>query len=126
MPGAIGCLVHRDGVPVRQPDVDVAAVPACRYVDTGTRGGAYAVAAVATMEQIGPLSAEAHARPLGAQARPLEAQAGPIVSGGGVNLAVDTQRVTRTLPRPWRPMIGSEHLSHLLNTEHTGGRPIGA
>ena len=29
------------------------------------------------------------------------------------------------LPRPWRPMIGSEHLSHMLSTDTTGGRVVG-
>jgi xylan 1,4-beta-xylosidase len=29
------------------------------------------------------------------------------------------------LPRPWRDCIGSEHLSHLLCDDRTGGRPIG-
>lgn len=43
-----------------------------------------------------------------------------------VALTVDSGSVTGPLHRPWRPMIGSEHLSHLLSTERTGGRPIGA
>lgn len=113
VPGAIGYLVHRDGTPVTQPDVDVAAVPACRYVDTGRPGAAYAVAAVSAMESVGPLSDTVHAKPLE-------------TGGAPVTVEVDTATVTRTLPRPWRPMIGSEHLSHLLSTERTGGRPIGA
>jgi xylan 1,4-beta-xylosidase len=38
---------------------------------------------------------------------------------------VDAGRPTGPLPRPWRPMIGSEHLSHLLSLERTGGQVIG-
>ena len=38
---------------------------------------------------------------------------------------VDAARPAGPLHRPWRPMIGSEHLSHLLSTDRTGGRPIG-
>jgi xylan 1,4-beta-xylosidase len=33
--------------------------------------------------------------------------------------------ITRDLPRPWEPMIGSEHLSHLLRRDRLGGRVIG-
>jgi len=34
--------------------------------------------------------------------------------------------VVRELPRPWRPMIGSEHLSLLLSEETVGGQSISA
>jgi xylan 1,4-beta-xylosidase len=120
--GAIGYLVHRaearDGPyePVRQPDVDVPAVPSPRYTDTvaaGTRW--YAVAAIATMEVTGPLSAPVAAAPLS-----------PTGMVPEVTVAVDAGRMTRPLPRPWRPMVGSEHLSHLLSSDTTGGRAIGA
>ncbi|TMR96141.1 GH39 family glycosyl hydrolase [Nonomuraea basaltis] len=111
VPGAIGYLVHRDGVPVGQPDVDVPAVPSCRYVDTGHGAAAYAVAAVSAMDAAGPLSPAVHAGPAG-------------VSEGAC-VRVDARRVTRELPRPWAYMVGSEHLSYLLNTGETGGRPIG-
>ncbi|WP_188187890.1 GH39 family glycosyl hydrolase [Nonomuraea sp. SYSU D8015] len=112
VPGAIGYLVHRDGVPVGQPDVDVPAVPSCRYVDTGYGPAAYAVAALSAMDAIGPLSAAVHAA--------------PAATRGEVSLRVDASRVTRPLPRPWTSMVGSEHLSYLLETGETGGRPIGA
>lgn len=120
--GAIGYLVHRadapDGPyePIRQPDVDVPAVPSPAYTDVGLSGTRwYAVAAIATMEVIGPLSAPVAAASL--------ASAGTVPEA---TVTVDAGRVTRPLPRPWRPMIGSEHLSHLLCPETSGGRPIGA
>ena len=43
---------------------------------------------------------------------------------GGAS-TVDAGDELGELPRPWRPMIGSEHLSHLLSTDTTGGRVIG-
>ncbi|MGW0805976.1 GH39 family glycosyl hydrolase [Nonomuraea sp. NPDC002799] len=113
VPGAIGYLVHRDGAPAVQPDVDVPAVPSCRYVDTGHGAAAYTVAALAGTDLAGPLSAEVRAEPL------------PAGGPAAVSVRVDAGRVTRALPRPWAYMVGSEHLSHLLSTDETGGRPIG-
>ncbi|MFG1707756.1 hypothetical protein ACFLIM_31580 [Nonomuraea sp. M3C6] len=113
VPGAIGYLVHRDGAPAGQPDVDVPAVPSCRFVDTGHGAAAYSVAAVSAMDHMGPLSEEIRSAPLPS-------------SGGSVSVHVDARRVTRELPRPWAYMVGSEHLSYLLNTGESGGRPIGA
>ncbi|ALG10992.1 GH39 family glycosyl hydrolase [Kibdelosporangium phytohabitans] len=43
-----------------------------------------------------------------------------------MDFTVAADEVAGVLPRPWRPMIGAEHLSHLLSTDTTGGRPIGA
>ncbi|MGW4959983.1 GH39 family glycosyl hydrolase [Nonomuraea sp. NPDC004186] len=111
VPGAIGYVVHRDGSPATPPDVDVPAVPSCRYVDTGHGAASYQVAAVAAVDHAGPLS-----EPV--QAAPLEGPA-------GLSVHVDAGRVTRELPRPWAYMVGSEHLSHLLSTDESGGRPIG-
>ncbi|MFG1943222.1 glycosyl hydrolase [Nonomuraea sp. NPDC048826] len=115
VPGAIGYLVTRDGVPVPPPDVDVPAVPSCRYVDTGTGEAAYTVAALATMENRGPACPPVTAAP---------------APGGGapprVEVAVDAGTATGPTARPWQPMIGSEHLSHLLSEDESGGRPIGA
>ncbi|MDX3106534.1 GH39 family glycosyl hydrolase [Nonomuraea angiospora] len=111
VPGAIGYAVYRDGAPATPPDVDVPAVPACRYVDTGHGAASYQVAAVAAADHAGPLS-----EPV--QAAPLEGPA-------GMSVHVDAGRVTRELPRPWTSMVGSEHLSHLLSTDESGGRPIG-
>ncbi|MBE1585200.1 hypothetical protein ACFPOI_49110 [Nonomuraea angiospora] len=111
VPGAIGYAVYRDGAPATPPDVDVPAVPSCRYVDTGHGAASYQVAAVAAADHAGPLS-----EPV--QAAPLEGPA-------GMSVHVDAGRVTRELPRPWTYMVGSEHLSHLLSTDESGGRPIG-
>ncbi len=120
--GAIGYLVHRSAAadgpfePIRQDDVDVPAVPGRGYTDTGTDGAHwYAVAAISTMDAIGPLSEPVPAAPLGVK------DAAPEVT-----VSVDAGRVTRKLPRPWRHMIGSEHLSYMLSTDTSGGRPIGA
>ncbi|MFC6344672.1 glycosyl hydrolase, partial [Nocardioides hankookensis] len=38
---------------------------------------------------------------------------------------MDTDSDLGELDRPWRPMIGSEHLSHALSTDTTGGRVVG-
>lgn len=110
VPGAIGYLVHRDGSPITQRDVDVPAVPSCRFVDTGP-GGSYAVAAIAAMDVAGPLSAAV--------------AASASDSPGAVSVRVSAEE-TGPVHRPWQYMIGSEHLSHLLSQEQTGGRPIGA
>ncbi|SDM38492.1 GH39 family glycosyl hydrolase [Nonomuraea jiangxiensis] len=116
VPGAIGYLVHRDGAPAAQPDVDVPAVPSCRFVDTGHGAAAYSVAAVSAMDHVGPLSPEVHAEPL---------PAAPGAPASSVSVRVDARRVTGEPARPWAYMVGSEHLSHLLSTDETGGRPIG-
>ena len=72
------------------------------------------------------------ARELASAREPVSAQAiasaqeRPGAPPARVAIEVDAGDVTGPLPRPWRPMIGSEHLSHLLNKDTTGGRPIGA
>ncbi|MCP2341734.1 GH39 family glycosyl hydrolase [Actinomadura rupiterrae] len=115
LPDAIGYLAHRDGTPIEQKDVDVPAVPGTRYVHTGAEaGGAYTVAAIAGMGLVGPASAPVTAHPLPAAPAPPP-----------VTVAVGADPVGE-VARPWTPMIGSEHLSHLLSTATTGGRPIGA
>jgi xylan 1,4-beta-xylosidase len=38
---------------------------------------------------------------------------------------VSTRQVTRPLPRPWRPVIGSEHLALLLRGKGPGGSHVG-
>ncbi|WP_336215200.1 GH39 family glycosyl hydrolase [Nonomuraea sp. LPB2021202275-12-8] len=113
VPGAAGYLVSRDGRPADQPDVDVTAVPACRYVDTGHGPAAYTVAALTSMETPGPASPPVTAAP-GEGHLPATAE-----------VRVDARTVTRPLPRPWTAMVGAEHLSHLLSQDRTGGRPIG-
>ena len=42
-----------------------------------------------------------------------------------MEVRVDAATVVAELPRPWRMMIGSEHLSHALSTDTTGGRVVG-
>ncbi|MET8160500.1 hypothetical protein ABZT47_29420 [Sphaerisporangium sp. NPDC005289] len=119
--GAIGYLVHRGESPegpfttTKPEHVDVAGVPGARYVDTAVTPGRtvhYVVAALGSTDIAGPFCAPVPATPHDAGDR-------------AVAVRVDAGRVTRPLPRPWRPMIGSEHLSHLLSAELTGGRPIG-
>ncbi|MGH8774576.1 MAG: GH39 family glycosyl hydrolase [Jiangellaceae bacterium] len=118
--GAAGYLVHADAggngrcEPLDHGGRDVLAVPHGPYVDTTATDGSrrrYAVAAVADVDRVGPLS------------DPIEAAAGR--GDGAVEVVVDAAVVTGRLARPWRPMIGSEHLSHLLSADRTGGRPIG-
>ncbi len=119
--GAIGYQVHvsegPDGEwrPLDHAGRDVLAVPHPPYVDTtGTPGveRRYAVSSLSDVHVEGPLSEAV-------VAAPLEVPSGP------VTVAVDVRDVVGELPRPWRPMIGSEHLSHALSTETTGGRVIG-
>ncbi|MEV5407508.1 glycosyl hydrolase [Thermopolyspora sp. NPDC052614] len=119
--GAVGYLVHRSSgpgkpyEPVDHLGRDVLSVPHPPYADTtGTPGETawYAVAAVADVETVGELS------------EPVQAAAAPD-GPAAVRVEVDAARITRPLPRPWRPMIGSEHLSHLLSADLTGGRRIG-
>ncbi|HZB49448.1 MAG TPA: glycosyl hydrolase, partial [Mycobacteriales bacterium] len=121
VPGAIGYLVHRadrpdgDFVPVDHGGNDVLAVPHPPYADTtGTPGTPawYAVAALPDIDTKGELSAPVAARPAAGGA-------------GTAEVRVDAGSVVGRLHRPWQPMIGSEHLSHLLCRDRTGGRPIG-
>jgi xylan 1,4-beta-xylosidase len=49
----------------------------------------------------------------------------PQESAGPVTVAVDAAGDLGELPRPWRPMIGSEHLSHALSSDTTGGHVVG-
>ncbi|MCM2387436.1 GH39 family glycosyl hydrolase [Streptomyces albipurpureus] len=122
--GAIGYLVHRaagggEFTTTKQRDVDVPQVPAPRYVDTDLKPGEpvrYIVAAIAGMDVTGPFC-----DPVSAVAATESAD-----RPAAVAVTVHADHVTRELPRPWRPMIGSEHLSYALAEGTTGGRPIGA
>jgi xylan 1,4-beta-xylosidase len=71
----------------------------------------YAVAAVVDGESAGPLSHLAAAAPLGSGPAEVTIEVGGAATG--------------ELPRPWEPMIGSEHLSCLLRRDRTAGRVIG-
>ena len=120
VPGAIGYAIHRATTPdgpytlVDHGGGDVLAVPHGPYADTTINPGTtywYAVAPLATVTTIGPLSAPA--------------RAATTAGGGAVTVTVDTNGDTGPLPRIWQAMVGSEHLSHLLETDTTGGHPIG-
>jgi xylan 1,4-beta-xylosidase len=120
--GAVGYVVYRadgpDG-PWRAIDHkagDLLAVPHPPYVDTtGERGRPawYAVGALSSIDApVGPVSAAAEATPR---------------SGGDatVEIAVVARDEVGPVHRPWRPMIGSEHLALLLRAEGPGGRNVG-
>ena len=118
--GAIGYQVHVGSTstgpfePLDHAGRDVLAVPHPPYVDTT---GApreerwYAVSSLSDVHVEGPLSA------------PVAGRAG--ATGGQVTVEVDTARELGELARPWRPMIGSEHLSYAVSTDTTGGRVVG-
>jgi xylan 1,4-beta-xylosidase len=121
VPGAIGYAVHRAASPDGPYEVvdhgggDVLAVPHPPYADTTGEPGHrywYAVAPLATVNSIGPLS-----DPVTATSTP----DGPATA----SLAVTADGDAGPLHRPWREVIGSEHLSHLLCPDLSGGRPIG-
>jgi xylan 1,4-beta-xylosidase len=115
VPGAIGYAVHHaasaDGpfTVLDHGGGDVLAVPHGPYADTTGGGPWYAVAPLATVTAMGRLSAPV--RPVPAARADVTVDIGP---GGS------------PIHRPWRAMVGSEHLSHLLSTDLTGGREIGA
>jgi xylan 1,4-beta-xylosidase len=120
VPGAVGYQVSVADGPDEQPQRldhagrDVLSVPHPPYVDTTGKPGQerwYAVAALSDVAVEGPVSDLVQATP--------EAAAGPVA------ITVDADGDAGELARPWRPMIGSEHLSHALSTETTGGRVIG-
>ena len=119
--GAIGYQVHvadsADGpwAPLDHHGRDVTSVPHPPYVDTTGSPGVerwYAVSSLSDVHVGGPPSSVVSATPL-AEAT------------GPVTVAVDASSVVGELDRPWRPMIGSEHLSHALSTDTTGGRIVG-
>ncbi|MEV4809074.1 GH39 family glycosyl hydrolase [Micromonospora avicenniae] len=124
VPGAAGYLVHRrdgDG-PYRVVDHrggDLLAVPGPPYADTTVEPGRsvrYAVRPVYDPDRpdLGPL---------GPGSAPVAAYAdGDAV----VEVDVDAARPAGPVQRPWRDMIGSEHLSLLLSRDRVGGEPMGA
>src|SRR5580693_9569821 len=120
VPGAAGYLVYRAAGEPYQPldhgGGDVLAVPAGPYADTSGEPGKirhYALAAVADGSSAGPLSEPVAMAPGGA-------------NGGRPAVTVEVgDRAAGELKRPWEPMIGSEHLSHMLSQDRTGGRVIG-
>ncbi len=120
--GAAGYLVYRaptrDGPfePIDQHGGDVLAVPHGPYLDTSAGGVDTPWYAVASLSSI-----EADDLPL---SPPVEAGAG--IADGRVSIRVDASANHGPLARPWRPMIGSEHLALLLQGAGPGGRDVGA
>ncbi|MPZ94815.1 MAG: xylan 1,4-beta-xylosidase [Propionibacteriales bacterium] len=121
VPGAVGYQVYvadsADGE-LHQLDHagrDVLAVPHPPYADTTGEPGRERWYAVATLSDVG------------AEGKPSDrVSATPTTEAGDVTVAVDAGSDLGELARPWRPMIGSEHLSHALSTDTTGGRVVGA
>ncbi|MGZ4580117.1 MAG: GH39 family glycosyl hydrolase [Nocardioidaceae bacterium] len=121
---AVGYVVHHGAhpesvAPLDHGGGDLLVVPGLPYADTRREaGGWYAVASVRSIEDgPGAPCAPVHAVPL-----PHDPAAAP----PEVALTVRVDDRQGPLPRPWRTCVGSEHLSQLLCTEETGGRPIGA
>jgi xylan 1,4-beta-xylosidase len=120
--GAAGYLVHRamaaDGPfePIDQGGGDLLAVPHGPYLDTTRRPGAEAWYAVSSVPTI-----EAEGGSLSLPVAPVEDTAEATIA-----IRVDAGDVTGRVARPWRPMIGSEHLALLLRGPGPGGRDVGA
>jgi xylan 1,4-beta-xylosidase len=119
--GAVGYQVYRSGAqggfaPLDHGGGDVLAVPEPPYTDTSGVPGRtyrYRVAALSDVDSPGPPG-------------PTAAAASTVDGAAAVTASVAAGATGVPLRRPWRRIIGSEHLSHLLSTETTGGRPIGA
>jgi xylan 1,4-beta-xylosidase len=121
--GAAGYVIerapHLDGpwelLQVGEPEVRP--VPHPPFTDTsGPRGRVafYRVAAAASVQD--------HDQPRSSAVEAVAAESGP----GDVLIQVDAASAVGPVHRPWRPMIGAEHLSQLEETATTGGRPIGS
>jgi len=120
--GAAGYLVHRGPSPagpfepIDHGGGDLLAVPHGPYLDTTVPPDDavwYTVSSVATIEAVE-----------GEQSPPVAPVAGE--SDGAVAIHVDAARVLGQIARPWRPIIGSEHLGMLLRGPGPGGREVGA
>jgi xylan 1,4-beta-xylosidase len=120
--GAAGYVIERSAeaegpwelLEIGEPEVRP--VPHPPYTDTAGAPGQpawYRVAAAASVKDFD-------------QPRSDVVAATPAADGAGtVAITVDASAVIGPTHRPWRPMIGSEHLSQLESTETSGGRPIG-
>lgn len=122
VPGAAGYLVHRSSgqggpfEPIDQGGGDLLAVPHGPYLDTTVEPGAdawYAVSSLASVEA-----------DQGAQSAPVAVTEGS--ASGQVSIDIDAGHVIGRVERPWRPIIGSEHLGLLLDTTGPGGHDVGA
>ncbi len=126
--GAAGYLVHfgssADGPfePIDQGGGDVLAVPHGPYLDTTrrphgkakARGRAwYAVSSLPTIEAEG-----------GALSTPVRPRKGP--ADAAVTIRVNASQAIGPVAKPWRPIIGSEHLAMLLRGPGPGGHDVGA
>jgi xylan 1,4-beta-xylosidase len=120
--GAAGYVVHRataqDGPwhAIDHRAGDLLAVPHPPYADTtGTPGTIawYAVAALPSIDApVGPLSQAVEGSP-------------GTAGDGRVSIEVDAAADVGPVERPWRPIIGSEHLALLLRGEGPGGHHVG-
>jgi xylan 1,4-beta-xylosidase len=121
--GAAGYVIERsaagpdgpwDLIEIGEPEVRP--VPHSPYTDTAIEPGRevwYRVAAAASVKDFD-------------QPRSEVAAATPTDDGDATaTVVVDAGTVLGALERPWRPMIGSEHLSQLESTDESGGRVIG-
>jgi xylan 1,4-beta-xylosidase len=121
--GAAGYVIERAPSPngpwelLEIGEPEVRPVPHPPYTDTAGQPGVpawYRVAAAASVKDFD-------------QPRSNTVTGAPALDGSaGVTVTVDASSAVGTMHRPWRPMIGSEHLSQLESSETTGGRPIGA
>jgi xylan 1,4-beta-xylosidase len=121
--GAAGYVIERstgDGgawqlLEIGEPEVRP--VPHPPFTDTSGpvgRAARYRVAAAASVKDYD-------------QPRSDVVEATPTADGPtAVRITVDAARAIGPIHRPWRPIIGSEHLSQLESTATTGGRPIGS
>jgi xylan 1,4-beta-xylosidase len=120
--GAVGYVVHRADGPdgpwqaIDHRAGDLLAVPHPPYTDTTGERGRAAWYAVATLSSIdappGPMSTSAEATP--------STEGDP-----AIEITVDAREPTGEVHRPWRPIIGSEHLALLLRGDGPGGRNVG-
>jgi xylan 1,4-beta-xylosidase len=120
--GAAGYLIERAPKPdgpwerLEIGEPEVRPVPHPPFTDTSGRPGQeawYRVAATASVKDFD-------------QPRSEPVPATPTLEGAGqVRARIDASETVGPLPRPWRPMIGSEHLSQLEAGVGPGGRQIG-
>jgi xylan 1,4-beta-xylosidase len=120
--GAAGYLVHRGLVaegpfePIDQQSGDLLAVPHGPYLDTTGPTGEeawYAVSSLASIEAEG-----------GSLSPPVATGRG--TDDAAVEIRVNAGEILGRVARPWRPIIGSEHLALLLRGPGPGGQDVGA
>ena len=120
--GAAGYVIERrddDGgdwslLEIGEPEVRP--VPHPPFTDTSGRPGHEAVYRVAAAASVKDYD----------QPRSEEVAATPAPAGGArVSIRAHADRGIGPVDRPWRPMIGAEHLSQIESVEWSGGRPIG-